>query len=390
MSTEAPGFPDEDSTTIDPLASLPTISGREARLAQAIRSASWQGPITQGLGWLSEFLGYAIEVGEVGYLDTLSGLKRPGVIAQVRSPAHQVTLGLHLETTLAHALVDRLLGYDRADGEQRLQVTPVEWGILTYALARCLNEIEGPSALSDLILERVGPESFRPEASLSYLTLLWPVRLGEVRSEVRAWVTESFLLAAARKTGSINSSQRDFTRLSFLASRWCAIGGLATLPRGLSMLRVGAVIPIDGFPLTGTVASPAGPVMLVLRSQTDRHQIPCRPAPQSGGGRLIVDGPISWEPTPREPYAVSEPKAAADRNEPKLMSADLPVTLTVELGRINLPLSRLADLKTGDLLELGRHSREPVELTSNGRLVARGELVQIDTELAVRITNVLL
>ena len=87
---------------------------------------------------------------------------------------------------------------------------------------------------------------------------------------------------------------------------------------------------------------------------------------------------------------MSEPNAAADRSEPKPMSADLPVTLTVELGRINLPLSRLADLKPGDLLELGRHSREPVELTSNGRLVARGELVQIDTELAVRITNVLL
>ena len=239
VSAETAGFTNEGATMADPLGSLPTITGREARLAQAIRSAAWQGPITQGLGWLAEFLGDALEVGEVGYLETLSGLKRPGVIAQVRSPSHQVTLGLHLETTLAHALVDRLLGYERADGEQRLQVTPVEWGILTFALARCLNEVEGPSSLSDLILERVGPESFRPEASLSYLTLLWPVRLGEVRSEVRAWVTESFLLAAARKTVAITSSSPDFTRFSGLGTRWCAVGGLATLPRGLSMLRVG-------------------------------------------------------------------------------------------------------------------------------------------------------
>ena len=64
------------------------------------------------------------------------------------------------------------------------------------------------------------------------------------------------------------------------------------------------------------------------------------------------------------------------------------MTLTVELGRVNLTLNRLADLKPGDVLELGRHSREPVELTSGGRLVARGELILIDTELGVRVTHV--
>ncbi len=69
---------------------------------------------------------------------------------------------------------------------------------------------------------------------------------------------------------------------------------------------------------------------------------------------------------------------------------EIPVTLTVEIGKIGLPLSRVADLKQGDVLELGRHAREPVELTSGGKLVARGELVQIDTELGVRILSVFL
>ena len=85
-------------------------------------------------------------------------------------------------------------------------------------------------------------------------------------------------------------------------------------------------------------------------------------------------------PTP-DPNPNSNPNAAP---------LDIPVTLTVELGRVNLSLQRLADLKPGDVVELGRHSREPVELTSNGRLVARGELVLIDTELGVRILNVFL
>ena len=69
---------------------------------------------------------------------------------------------------------------------------------------------------------------------------------------------------------------------------------------------------------------------------------------------------------------------------------DVPVTLTVELGRVNLTLTQLADLKPGDVVELNRHSRAPVELTSNGRLVARGELILIDTDLGVRVTNVFL
>jgi flagellar motor switch/type III secretory pathway protein FliN len=66
------------------------------------------------------------------------------------------------------------------------------------------------------------------------------------------------------------------------------------------------------------------------------------------------------------------------------------VTLVVELGRLNLPISRLADLRPGDVLDLSHHAREPVELTSGGKLVARAELIQIDTELGVRILSVYL
>ncbi len=67
---------------------------------------------------------------------------------------------------------------------------------------------------------------------------------------------------------------------------------------------------------------------------------------------------------------------------------DVPVTLAVELGRVNLTLARLADLREGDVVPLGRHSREPIELTSGGKLVARGELVRLDSELGVRVTHI--
>jgi type III secretion system YscQ/HrcQ family protein len=85
-------------------------------------------------------------------------------------------------------------------------------------------------------------------------------------------------------------------------------------------------------------------------------------------------------------HASSNPPSSAPATSP----LDVPVTLTVELGRVNLTLTQLADLKPGDVVELNRHSRAPIELTSNGRLVARGELILIDTDLGVRVTNVFL
>lgn len=87
-----------------------------------------------------------------------------------------------------------------------------------------------------------------------------------------------------------------------------------------------------------------------------------------------------------QPTAPTGPSTPA----PDASPLDVPVTLTVELGRVNLTMGRLADLKPGDVVELSRHSRAPVELTSNGRLVARGELILIDTELGVRVTSVFL
>ena len=89
---------------------------------------------------------------------------------------------------------------------------------------------------------------------------------------------------------------------------------------------------------------------------------------------------------------MSQANAPTGPSSPSPESAplDVPVTLTVELGRVNLTLNRLADLKPGDVVELSRHSRAPVELTSNGHLVARGELILIDTDLGVRVTRVFL
>ncbi len=63
------------------------------------------------------------------------------MIAVLAWPRLSTRLGLGLEMPLAHALVDRLLGFDRQTGEERLQITPVEWGILSFAVAGTLSRM---------------------------------------------------------------------------------------------------------------------------------------------------------------------------------------------------------------------------------------------------------
>lgn len=68
--------------------------------------------------------------------------------------------------------------------------------------------------------------------------------------------------------------------------------------------------------------------------------------------------------------------------------AQAPVEVVVELARLELPLAELAALEEGQLLELRQPLHQPVEVRLQGELLARGELVNLDGELAVRLTQV--
>jgi flagellar motor switch protein FliN/FliY len=63
--------------------------------------------------------------------------------------------------------------------------------------------------------------------------------------------------------------------------------------------------------------------------------------------------------------------------------------LTVELGRTRMPVRELLALAPGDVLELDRADGSPADLLVNGRLIARGEVVVVDEDFGLRITQIL-
>jgi flagellar motor switch protein FliN/FliY len=66
---------------------------------------------------------------------------------------------------------------------------------------------------------------------------------------------------------------------------------------------------------------------------------------------------------------------------------DIPVSLSVELGQTQLEVRDVLALAAGSVIELNKLQEEPVDIRINGRLIARGEIVLVKNNLAVKITE---
>ncbi len=68
---------------------------------------------------------------------------------------------------------------------------------------------------------------------------------------------------------------------------------------------------------------------------------------------------------------------------------DIPLEVTVEMGRTRLPLRALLQLGAGSVIELGKLAGEPLDVLVNGKPIARGEAVMVNDKFGVRLTDVI-
>ena len=203
-SEVAHGMAASVATTIDgdPMGGLPRLSLRQLRLERVLAEWSPAGRLPPPLRWLEEWTGAAITVDRPEILWRASGLRRANLIAQFTAPRLGTHLALGIEIPLAHAMVDRLLGFDRRLGESRLAAHACGMGsleLLDPARARFARletradteTSRGPCSPGDLTIDRVGPDPFDPTGLGAIVTVRWPVRLGNVAAAVRLWIAES-------------------------------------------------------------------------------------------------------------------------------------------------------------------------------------------------------
>ena len=92
---------------------------------------------------------------------------------------------------------------------------------------------------------------------------------------------------------------------------------------------------------------------------------------------------VPFETTTAAPRAVEPAGAELER------LYDVPVELAVEIGRTNMTIREALALGPGSIVTLNRLAGEPVDLLVNGKPIARGEVVVIDEEFGLRVTEVL-
>ncbi|MGK2226281.1 MAG: flagellar motor switch protein FliN/FliY [Devosia sp.] len=84
------------------------------------------------------------------------------------------------------------------------------------------------------------------------------------------------------------------------------------------------------------------------------------------------------------------PEAYVERSAADLEAVfDVPVRISVVLGRTKMAVSDLLKLDTGTVIELDRQVGEAVEIFINERLVARGEIVLVESKLGVTMTEII-
>ena len=78
------------------------------------------------------------------------------------------------------------------------------------------------------------------------------------------------------------------------------------------------------------------------------------------------------------------PPAANDIN----MILDIPVQLSVELGRTRIPIKHILQLAQGSVVELDALAGEPMDVLVNGYLIAQGEVVVVNDKFGIRLTDI--
>lgn len=92
-----------------------------------------------------------------------------------------------------------------------------------------------------------------------------------------------------------------------------------------------------------------------------------------------------------EQEPVTEAKSAADENKDRNLQLilDIPLRVTVELGRTKMPVNELLNLGQGSVIELSKLAGEPMEVFVNDKLIARGEAVVVNEKFGVRLTDII-
>lgn len=109
--------------------------------------------------------------------------------------------------------------------------------------------------------------------------------------------------------------------------------------------------------------------------------------PQTATQKQETAEPVTVQPVQFAAFDLNT-QTSGEENQNLDLLMDVKLQLTVELGRCELPIKKVLELTRGSIVELDKVAGEPVALYANGKHVANGEVVVIDDNFGLRITNI--
>ncbi len=94
------------------------------------------------------------------------------------------------------------------------------------------------------------------------------------------------------------------------------------------------------------------------------------------------------QPAELEEFGESAPITAEERRKLDTI-LDIPVTISMEVGRSQISIRNLLQLNQGSVVELDRVAGEPLDVLVNGTLIAHGEVVVVNDKFGIRLTDVI-
>lgn len=141
-----------------------------------------------------------------------------------------------------------------------------------------------------------------------------------------------------------------------------------------------------------------------VAQQTEQPQVPVQPAPQPQmDAPQMQANPQMAQPQMQQPYMMPAPNMAVQpaqfqtfnqeispllQQENIDLIMDVPLEVTVELGRSNKSIKEILDFAPGTIIELDKLAGEPVDILVNGKFVAKGEVVVIEENFGIRIVEI--
>ena len=294
-----------------------------------------------------------------------------GVSLALGTPDDTLRLHLELDGELARAIVARVIDRPLKMGHPRAATAP---------------ELEGAVAAVVLGVARRAHGTSLPLVPFGHGA--WRIEQGSRRVRIDATVTLDRQAYAARATielgRAIPAAPRDpVAQLASLGRLPIALPLVAavSLARMSDVARLGigdVWLPGNGWTarLDGASAMLVGPAVLAPASSARGIGVKLGDAGEIvvlGEKTILLDVETTMATTNQDQTATSE------------VVLDAPLVMRVEVGAVTLSAAEWAALGTGDVIALGRRVSEPVLLRIAGAEIARGDLVDIEGELGVRI-----